>query len=173
MQPSTRGAHLINDVSAGDDPKMMEVVGSNDVGYAAMHMQGTPQTMQANPQYDEVVSVVRDALEQAVDDLTNYGVGFERILIDPGFGFGKTLEHNLSLLKHLSALRISDLPLLVGLSRKSLLGLITDRPVEARMPASVAAAVLAVQNGADMIRCHDVAATVDGLKVLGALQHAG
>jgi len=164
------GARLINDVSAGADPEMLNVVADANVGYALMHMQGTPQTMQSDPRYDDVVEEVRNYLAGRVARCREAGVAAERLMVDPGFGFGKTLEHNLALLARLQDVRCDDLPLLVGLSRKRMLGALTGRDVAARLHASVAAALLAAERGADLLRVHDVAATSDALKVLTGLR---
>lgn len=166
------GAHLINDVSAGTDPGMLELVATSDVGYALMHMQGTPQTMQNAPAYAAVVGEVGDYLESRYAACLAAGIDSERLMVDPGFGFGKTLAHNLELLANLPALRVADRPLLVGMSRKSMLGRITGRDVDDRVYASVAAALLAAERGADLLRVHDVAATYDALQVLTALDEA-
>ncbi len=167
------GAHLINDVSAGADPQMLDVIAASSVGFALMHMQGTPGNMQKNPSYVDVVAQVHEFLTARVDACMQAGIDAQRLWIDPGFGFGKTQEHNLALLAHLETLRIGQIPILAGLSRKSMLGNITGRAVDQRVHASVAAALLAVQHGADMVRVHDVAATQDALKLFTAVEQAG
>lgn len=159
------GAHMINDISAGADSGVMTAVANSDVAYALMHMQGMPETMQNNPRYEQVVTEVAQFLRRKYQNCLSQGIAAERMLVDPGFGFGKSLQHNLQLLAHIEALRVDDCPILVGISRKSMLGQITGRDVKDRLAASVAAAVLAVQNGADLVRAHDVKETVDGLKV--------
>lgn len=166
------GAHMINDISAGLDADVMAAVANSDVAYALMHMQGLPETMQNNPRYDEVVMEVSQFLRLRYQSCLNQGIAAERMLVDPGFGFGKSLQHNLQLLAHIEALRIDGCPILVGISRKSMLGQITGRYVDDRLAASVAAAVLAVQNGANIVRAHDVKETVDGLKVWSSLTAA-
>jgi dihydropteroate synthase len=133
-----------------------------------MHMRGEPRTMQAAPSYGDVAAEVTDYLRQRLDAALQAGVARERLVIDPGFGFGKTLEHNLALFRHLAPLA-EIAPVLAGLSRKSMLGAITGRPVEQRQAASVVAALLAAQSGAAILRVHDVAATVDALKVWRAV----
>ena len=163
------GARLVNDVSAGADPGMFGVVAAGKVGYAVMHMQGTPQTMQRSPHYDNVVIEVRDYLAARVACAVEAGLDKDRLMVDPGFGFGKSLAHNSALLARLQEVRCDDLPLLAGLSRKRMLGAITGRAVDERIHASVAAALLAAERGADLLRVHDVAATSDALKVLTAL----
>ena len=166
------GAHMINDISAGADSGVMTAVANSDVAYALMHMQGMPETMQNNPRYEQVVTEVAQFLRRKYQNCLSQGVAAERMLVDPGFGFGKSLQHNLQLLAHIEALRVDDCPILVGISRKSMLGQITGRDVQDRLAASVAAAVLAVQNGADLVRAHDVKETVDGLKVWLSLSAA-
>ena len=164
------GAHIINDVSAGADKDMLEVISGSSVGYALMHMQGTPQMMQDNPRYTNVVNEVRGYLATRVEACLQQGIALERLIVDPGFGFGKTQQHNLQLLSHLPDLRVADLPLLVGLSRKSMLGHITGRDVGQRSYASVGAALLAIQRGADLVRVHDVGPTQDVIKLFTALE---
>jgi len=163
------GCHLVNDVGGLRSSDMRRLVADSDVAVCIMHMQGEPRSMQNAPHYSDVVADVRLFLEQQVSLCRDAGIGNERILLDPGFGFGKTTEHNLSLLRRLSELEIDGIPLLVGLSRKSTIGNITGRSVGERVHGSVAAAVIAVQNGASIVRVHDVAATADALKVLRAV----
>ena len=167
------GAHIINDISGGADPAMRKLAVESGVGVCLMHMQGSPQTMQKNPTYSDVVEEVADFLALSIQSCVADGLAPEQIAIDPGFGFGKTLTHNLRLLRCLQKVRIAQHPLLVGLSRKSMLGTITGRPVDERDTASVVAAVLAAQNGADVIRVHDVAKTNDGLQVLKGVASDG
>lgn len=167
------GAHLINDISAGSDAGVLDAVADSNVAYALMHMQGLPETMQDNPQYAEVVNEVGQFLKLRYSACLQRSIDAQRLLIDPGFGFGKTLQHNLQLLGHIEALRIQDCSILVGISRKSMLGQITGRGVDDRLAASVAAVVLAVQNGANLIRAHDVKETVDGINVWLALEGVG
>ena len=162
----TAGVDIINDISGGADPAMRALVAESGVGLCLMHMQGSPQTMQNNPSYVDVVGEVAGFLAERISTCVANGVIADQIAIDPGFGFGKSLEHNLHLLRCLEQVRVGQHPLLVGLSRKSMLGTITGKPVEERDTASVVAAVLAAQNGADIIRVHDVAKTTDGLQVL-------
>jgi dihydropteroate synthase len=135
-----------------------------------MHMQGQPLTMQQSPGYDDVVVEVRNFLGVRVSAALAGGIERERLVLDPGFGFGKTLEHNLQLLRHFDLLSIDGLPLLAGISRKSMLAAITGRPVGQRLAASVAAALLAVQRGAAMVRVHDVAPTRDALAIWQAVR---
>ena len=165
------GADMINDVNALRAPGAWEVVAASDCGLCLMHMQGEPRTMQADPRYMDVVAEVAGFLGDALDIAGRHGVADERLLVDPGFGFGKTLAHNVALFRALPELaRLA--PVLVGVSRKSMLGLITGRPVGERVAASVAAALMAAQAGAAVLRVHDVAETVDALKVWQALRQA-
>jgi dihydropteroate synthase len=164
------GAAMINDITALGHPGSLAVVAASDCAVCLMHMQGEPGTMQAAPRYDDVVAEVHDFLAVRVARCRGAGIADERIVLDPGFGFGKTLEHNLHMFRALTATGCDGLPLLAGLSRKSMLGAITGRPVERRQAASVAAALLAVERGARIVRVHDVAETVDALAVLAALQ---
>ena len=162
------GADLINDIAALKAPGALEAVAGSRAAVCLMHMQGTPGTMQADPQYSDVVQEVMDFLAERVAAAEAAGVARERIILDPGFGFGKTLLHNQALFKALARFRHFGLPLLVGVSRKSMLGQITGREVGERMPASIAAAMLAARH-ASIVRVHDVAATKDALAVLSAL----
>jgi dihydropteroate synthase len=165
------GAALINDIAALRAPGALEAVAASDAGVCLMHMQGEPRTMQQDPRYADVVAEVRDFLAARVAACAAAGIARERLLVDPGFGFGKTVEHNYALLRGLAQFETIGVPLLAGLSRKAMLGAVTGRPNgAARVPASVAAAVLAVQNGARIVRVHDVAATRDALAVVEAMQ---
>ncbi|MDH2916144.1 MAG: dihydropteroate synthase [Gallionella sp.] len=163
------GVSMVNDVNALQAAGALEVVASSDAAVCLMHKQGTPQTMQRRPVYQNVMEEVSAFLRERVAVLEAAGVARERIVIDPGFGFGKTVEHNLELLGHLGAFGTLGVPILAGLSRKSMLGVITGREVGDRVSASVAAAMLAVQHGAAIVRVHDVRETVDALKVLNAV----
>jgi len=163
------GASLINDINAFQAPGAVEAVREGDAALCVMHMRGEPRSMQIDPRYDDVVAEVGAYLDERVSALRAYGVAAERLIVDPGFGFGKTLEHNLALLGALDRFAASGLPVLVGMSRKSMLGAITGRPVGERVMASAAAALLAVQRGASIVRVHDVAATRDALAVWQAL----
>jgi dihydropteroate synthase len=167
------GASMINDIYALRMPGALEAVVGSDCAVCLMHMQGEPLTMQQQPVYANVVAEVGAFLHERVAVLEAAGVARERIVLDPGFGFGKTLEHNLALLRHLPETSVDGLPVLAGLSRKSMLGAITGRPVEERLPASLAAAVMALQGGACILRVHDVAATRDALAVWSATRAAG
>ncbi|MFZ2300579.1 MAG: dihydropteroate synthase [Gallionella sp.] len=163
------GVQMVNDIGALQDAAAMSAVAAGDVAVCLMHKQGDPQTMQAQPHYQDVVAEVCEFLRGRIAAVTAAGIARERIVIDPGFGFGKTLEHNLALLRHLGKLCELDAPVLAGLSRKSMLGTLTGQDVEHRVHASVAAALIAVQRGASIVRVHDVRATVDALKIWSAV----
>jgi len=157
------GASMINDINAFGSDGALEAVSGSDAALCVMHMHGQPRTMQASPQYDDVVTEVTGYLRERVRILRESGIAPERIVIDPGFGFGKTLEHNLRLLRAMDQLAAIGYPVLAGMSRKSMLGAITGRPVGERMAGSVAAALFAVQGGARIVRVHDVAETRDAM----------
>ena len=163
------GAAMINDITGLRRPGALEVVAASDCAVCLMHMQGEPLTMQQAPRYDDVVGEVAAFLNDRVAACRAAGIADQRLVLDPGFGFGKSLEHNLALFRGLTALGIDGLPVLAGLSRKSMLGAITGREVESRVAASVAAALLAAQKGAKILRVHDVAETRDALAVLAAI----
>jgi dihydropteroate synthase len=167
------GACIVNDVHALRAPGALECAAAHGVGVCLMHMQGEPQTMQQDPHYDDVVGEVREFLAQRMAACQAAGVSRDRIVVDPGFGFGKRSAHNLELLRNLRSLASLGVPLLAGLSRKSTLGRITNQPVEQRAIASVTAALLAVQRGAAIVRVHDVAQTRDALRILGAVEELG
>ncbi len=164
------GAGLINDVRALTRPGALQAAKNCQLPVCLMHMQGQPESMQNNPSYSQVVDDVLSCLQQRVSDCLQEGINKEQLLIDPGFGFGKTLEHNLLLLKELQRFQRLGLPVLVGMSRKSMIGAILDKPVDQRLYGSLAAAVIAVQNKARIIRVHDVGATVDAIKVAMAVE---
>ncbi|MDQ3027009.1 MAG: dihydropteroate synthase [Pseudomonadota bacterium] len=164
------GCAVVNDVNAFRAPGAVEAVAPASVGLIVMHMQGTPAAMQQAPHYDDVVAEVGAFLRDRASTLEAAGVASERIVLDPGFGFGKTLEHNVALFRGLPALASMGYALLAGVSRKGMIGTLTGRPVEARAAGSVAAALLAVQNGARLVRVHDVKETVDALRVWAALK---
>lgn len=159
------GAAIVNDVGALGAPGAIEAVAGSGVAVCLMHMRGTPATMQSAPDYADVVTEVRGFLEARARACEAAGIARDRIVVDPGFGFGKTLAHNLDLLARLDEIAASGYPVLAGLSRKSMLGAITGRPEGERMAASVAAALSAVQRGAAIVRVHDVRETVDALAV--------
>jgi dihydropteroate synthase len=165
------GADLINDIWGFRMPGAVEAVAAGDAALCVMHMQRDPQTMQEDPHYDDVVGEVQAFLAERVAAMRAAGVADERITLDPGFGFGKTPDHNLRLLGQLPRLGVDGLPLLVGLSRKSTLGAILGgRPPQQRIAASVAAAVCAAERGAYIVRVHDVEATVDAMKTWWAVR---
>ena len=159
------GADLINDIGALGDAAMRRVVGSSGAAVCLMHMQGEPRTMQDAPRYLDVVSEVGGYLLERARTCEADGIGRDRILIDPGFGFGKMLSHNIALLRGLGTVAALGYPVLVGVSRKGMIGALTGRSIGERLAGSIAAAVIAVQNGAKIVRAHDVAATVDALNV--------
>jgi dihydropteroate synthase len=167
------GASMVNDVTALSSPGALEALAGTSVGVCLMHMQGEPGTMQANPSYGDVVREVREYLAARIAAAQAAGIARERIVADPGFGFGKTLEHNLELLRALGEFRSLDVAVLAGLSRKAMLGRLTGREPRDRVHASVAAALVAVQNGADIVRVHDVAATRDALAIWTAVMGDG
>ncbi|MCH8553416.1 MAG: dihydropteroate synthase [Natronospirillum sp.] len=166
------GADLLNDVRALTRDGALAAAAELGLPVCLMHMQGEPSTMQQDPRYDDVVNQVAGYLQERRDAAVSAGVNAANILLDPGFGFGKTLAHNLALLRALPHLAEAGHPLLVGLSRKSMLGKITGKAVDQRLGASVAAALLAVQRGAHIIRVHDVPDTVDAIKVWHAVTDA-
>ncbi|HEY3327612.1 MAG TPA: dihydropteroate synthase [Novimethylophilus sp.] len=163
------GADLINDVQALQEPGALEAVASSNAGVCLMHMLGTPQTMQTDPQYDDVVAEVLEFLRLRAEAAVAAGIARERIMLDPGFGFAKRSVHNIALLRELPKLCALGYPVLAGLSRKSVLGHITGNRVEDRLPPSIAAAVVAVMKGAGVVRVHDVKATKDALAVVAAI----
>ena len=166
------GANMVNDVNALQAEGAVETCAELGVPVCLMHMQGMPRTMQQDPQYDDVVKDVAAYLQQRSIECIESGIHRINIVIDPGFGFGKTLRHNLNLLSRLESISALELPVLVGVSRKSMLGAILDRPVSERLYAGIAAAVIAYNKGARLFRVHDVAPTRDALAVCDALQHS-
>jgi dihydropteroate synthase len=167
------GAQMVNDINALQDAAAMNAVAASHAAVCLMHKQGHPQTMQEQPVYQDVVAEVGAFLSERISAAEAAGIQRDRIVIDPGFGFGKTLAHNLALLRELNKLAELGVPVLAGLSRKSMLGALTGREALQRLPASVAAALIAVQRGASIVRVHDVRATVDALTVLNAVNGAG
>ena len=165
-----QGASIVNDVAANrDDDAMWRVVADAGAGYICMHMQGTPRTMQANPAYADVVREVREFFDDRLQRLNACGVKFDQVVLDPGIGFGKTLEHNLQLLAGLPGFTNIQRPLLVGVSRKGFIGNLLGPDVTARLPASLACACLAVGAGVQIIRAHDVAETVQAVRMTEAI----
>ncbi|RKU20210.1 dihydropteroate synthase [Candidatus Poribacteria bacterium] len=164
------GAHLVNDITAlRGDVAMASVVAEMEAGLILMHMKGTPRTMQQAPQYGDVVSEVRASLQESVRTAEEQGVAAERIVIDPGIGFGKTTEHNLELLKRLSEFRSLNKPLLIGTSRKSFIGTVLGLPVNERVEGTAATVCWAIAHGADIVRVHDVKANVRAALMTDAL----
>jgi dihydropteroate synthase len=169
----TAGAAMINDVNALRAPGALEAVAASDsVAVCMMHMQGKPSSMQDNPEYANIIDEVMAFLGDRIQAAMAHGITRDRIIIDPGFGFGKTLQHNLLLLRDLKRFSRLGVSVLAGISRKSMLGMITGNPVEQRVHESVAAAMLAVINGANIVRVHDVKVTRDALAVYQAMQNA-
>lgn len=168
-QSALVGADILNDIRALQEPNALETAVELGLPVCLMHMQGTPQNMQQNPEYDDVVEEVADFLNQRIFACTMAGIPKEHIILDVGFGFGKTVQHNYQLLKHLNAFVASGYPVLAGLSRKSMIGNVVNKPVDQRVAGSIAGALLAVQNGAKIVRVHDVAETADALKVWQAM----
>lgn len=167
------GASMINDINALQAEGALDAVRSSDCAVCLMHKKGDPQTMQESPHYDDALREVRQFLAWRVEACAGAGIARDRIVVDPGFGFGKRSAHNLMLLRNLDAIAALGLPVLAGLSRKSTLGKITSKPLADRTVASVTAALLAVQHGAAIVRVHDVAETRDALSILGAVQNPG
>jgi len=160
------GVDMINDINGFRASGALSIINDSDCALCIMHMLNDPQTMQLRPKYDDVVAEVIAFLQDRIDAMGQTGISRNRLCIDPGFGFGKTLEHNLALLKNIGKMQNSlGLPLLAGLSRKSMIGMITGKPVESRLAGSIAAALVATEQGASILRVHDVAETVDALKV--------
>jgi dihydropteroate synthase len=169
-EAANAGAGLLNDVRALTREGALEAAAAANVPICLMHMQGEPGNMQVAPHYDDVVEDVCEYLQSRIASCERQGIARNRLLLDPGFGFGKSVTHNLQLLRDLPRLAAIGLPLVVGLSRKSLIGKLLGREVGQRLPASLALAVLAAQRGAAVIRTHDVAATVDAVSMLMALE---
>jgi len=166
------GAGMINDVCALREAGALEVASQLDVPVCLMHMQGEPRTMQNTPHYRDVVLEIGEFFRERVDACMRAGIARRRLLIDPGFGFGKGVEHNLQLLKHLGAFNALELPLVAGMSRKSLIGAVLDVGAEERLYGSIALAAIAVWQGAAIVRAHDVAATVQAIKMTAAVKAA-
>ncbi len=173
MQEAAKvGMDLINDIRALREPGALEIAGQLNLPTCIMHMQGQPRTMQTNPHYDDVVQDVYQFLTDRTQACLTAGIAKENIIWDMGFGFGKTVQHNYKLLQQLAQFCESGYPVLAGLSRKSMIGAVLDKPVTERVVGSVAGALIAAQNGATILRVHDVAATADALKVWQATQQA-
>jgi len=164
------GADIINDVRALQNDHCLEVIANSNVPVCLMHMQGLPRTMQNNPQYEDLIDDIMLFFQQRINVCQKAGIAKERIIIDPGFGFGKTLEQNYQLLGHLAQFKALNLPILSGTSRKSMIGNLLNRDVDQRLAGSLTTAILAAEQGANIIRVHDVAETVDAMKVLSAVK---
>jgi dihydropteroate synthase len=165
------GVDMINDINGFRAPGALSAVKEGECALCIMHMQRDPQTMQVHPEYTDVVGDVMQFLRERVAAMNETGIDRKRLCIDPGFGFGKTLEHNLALLRSIGKIRTDlDLPVLAGLSRKTMIGAITGKPVEQRIAGSIAAALAAIEHGAQIVRVHDVAETVDAIKVWQAIK---
>lgn len=164
------GADVVNDIGAGTDPDMFDVVAAAEAGMVLMHMQGEPETMQSDPRYDDVVAEVRGFLAERLEAAVAAGIGRDRLCVDPGIGFGKNLEHNLSLLRSIASFGDLGVPVLAGVSRKRFIGELsgTDDPA-GRLEGSVAAAVWCASQGVEMVRVHDVGPTVRALRVVDAV----
>ena len=167
------GAGMINDVQALRTPGALDVVAASNAAVCLMHMQGEPRTMQLDPSYQDVVCEVHDFLRTRLDACLEAGMARDRLAADPGFGFGKTVSHNLKLLANLDRFLDLGVPVLVGLSRKAMIGTITGRPVEQRLHGSIALATIAILKGARIIRAHDVAPAVDAVKITTAVLGGG
>lgn len=164
------GADMINDINGFRAPGALQAVADSDCGLCVMHMQNDPQSMQLQPEYDDVVAEVREFLRERISLMEQAGIARDRICVDPGLGFGKNLAHNIALLKNTNQLQTAlNSPMLIGLSRKTMIGALTDKPVEQRMAGSLAGALAAVAHGARIVRVHDVAETVDALRVWQAV----
>ena len=172
MRESARcGAGLLNDVRGFQRPQALQAAADTGLALCVMHMQGEPETMQTAPTYSDVVQEIAEFLSLRLADVTGAGINLDRVIIDPGFGFGKTAEQNFELLARLEVLCNQGQPVLVGLSRKSMISSVLDRPPERRMVASVALALMAVERGARIVRVHDVAATFDALSMWQTMRH--
>jgi dihydropteroate synthase len=167
------GATMINDVRALRDEGALRAAAGSSAAVCLMHMQGEPRTMQADPRYDDVVADVRGFLQSRIDACLAAGISRDRLVIDPGIGFGKRVVHNLDLLAALPRLAALGVPLMIGVSRKSLFGELLGRPIEQRLAGGIAVATAAVLAGANIVRTHDVAETVDAVRVASALLSAG
>ena len=166
------GAGMINDVRALQEDGALQVCADSDVPICLMHMQGQPRTMQKNPKYIDVVEDIKTFFERRITACETVGIERKRLILDPGFGFGKTLEHNTDLLARLGEFHSLNLPLLVGISRKSMIGaLLNNAPIEQRLYGSLSAAVIAAMKGATIIRVHDVKATADAMQIVKAIRN--
>ncbi|MGE3530658.1 MAG: dihydropteroate synthase [Steroidobacteraceae bacterium] len=167
------GAHIINDIRALTEPGALQAAAASGAAVCLMHMQGQPETMQAAPRYRNVVNEVGLFLEERIKACIQAGIAAERLIVDPGIGFGKSVEHNLALIAHLPAIRRFSLPILIGASRKSFIGAVLGQPLEQRLHGGLAVAAAAILAGAQIIRTHDVGATCDAVRMAHALRQAG
>ena len=167
------GAGFINDVRALREPGALQAANETGVPVCLMHMLNEPRSMQKDPKYDDVVKTVKEFLQERINACEDVGIATEKILIDPGFGFGKTVDHNLALVKRLAEFSELGKPVLMGVSRKSTIGALTGKPVDQRLSGSLALTALCCQSGAKIIRTHDVAATVDAITMTTAVMNAG
>ena len=168
VQALAAGTDMINDVCALQNPGTLEVVAGSQSKVCLMHMQGSPRSMQENPQYTDVVEDIKRFFEARLEACAQAGIDSSRVVLDPGFGFGKTLEHNIEILQRFEEFKTFGLPLLAGLSRKSTIGaMLGDREVDGRVTGSVIGAIIALNNGADIVRVHDVLATKDAIDIWG------
>lgn len=165
----SHGAGMINDVRALQNKGCLDVVAKSNIAICLMHMQGMPRTMQENPEYNDIVDDILEFFRQRIDCCEQRGIKKERLILDPGFGFGKTLAHNYEVLAKFSQFNVLGLPLLAGVSRKSMIGNLLNRDVSERLAGSLAAAIVVVQQGANIIRVHDVQESVDSIKILKAV----
>ncbi len=165
----TYGADMINDVRALQNTGCLEVVAQSDIAVCLMHMQGMPRTMQENPEYNDIIEDILEFFRQRIDCCERSGINKERLVLDPGFGFGKTVAHNYEVLAKFAQFKTLGLPVLAGVSRKSMIGNLLNRDVNERLAGSLAAAIVAVQQGANIIRVHDVQESVDALNILKAV----
>ncbi|MFQ6034072.1 MAG: dihydropteroate synthase [Candidatus Bipolaricaulia bacterium] len=164
------GAGMVNDISAlRFDERMIDVLVKYDVPVVLMHMQGRPRTMQEKPQYDDVIFDIINFLKERITAATAAGISTERLIIDPGIGFGKLVEHNLEILRRLDELKTLERPILIGPSRKSFIGRLTGAPVEERLPGTIASLVLGIARGADIIRVHDVREAKQAIQITDAI----
>lgn len=167
------GAAIVNDISGLRNPRMLKVIKQYQAGVVIMHMQGTPRTMQKNPYYEFLIAEIIDYLGAAAKKAVDCGVKKEKIIIDPGIGFGKNLEHNLEIFRNLKELKVLGFPILVGPSRKSFIGKILGLPPQERLSPTLAAVVIAAVNGADILRVHDVKPAQEALRITEAILGAG
>jgi dihydropteroate synthase len=163
------GADMINDVRALQNKGCLEVVAQSDIAVCLMHMQGMPRTMQDNPQYNDIIDDILEFFTQRINHCKQSGINKERLVLDPGFGFGKTVDHNYEVLAKFAQFKTLGLPVLAGISRKSMIGNLLNRDVDERLAGSLAAAIVAIQQGANIVRVHDVQESVDALNILKAV----